>query len=82
MNKFCVNCKYQYNDRCGADGSVRHIDPVSGRTLYESTVAMRANKDMCGPGGIWFEKRPPVVRWWKEPKLFGRKLWSATPTIK
>lgn len=70
MNKFCVKCEH-YNKfgTCGSLGSVRHIDPVTGNTLYESAIAMRANESMCGYDGKWFVPKADKPTWWA-------KIWK------
>lgn len=70
-NKFCVNCEnYSKFGQCGSSGSIRHLDPVTGGTLYESAVAMRANPNMCAEEGKWFM---PKLK--NEVRFLGFKLW-------
>ena len=65
-NKFCINCKFYKNNVCGAEGSLRHVDPVNGHTLYESAIAMRANPLMCGETGEWFVGREHKETWYSK----------------
>lgn len=65
-NKYCVNCKLYKEPICGAEGSLCHVDPVSGHTLYESAIAMRANPLMCGETGNWYIKREPKQPWYNK----------------
>jgi hypothetical protein len=57
--RFCINC-HHYDTRsnvCGSQQSIRHVNPVSGKTLYESATVMRANQGMCGLDAILFIPR-------------------------
>jgi hypothetical protein len=65
ITKFCINCKHYspVSKVCGREEAVRHINPVNGKTLYESAVVMRANQILCGEQGKLFEQlevQPPV----------------------
>ena len=71
MIKICVNCDfYSKSGQCGALGSIRHIDPVTGHMLYESAVAMRANPNMCAEEGKWF-----VPKLKNEVRFLGHRIW-------
>lgn len=68
ISKFCINCaSYSArNGACGAAGAVRHVNPVNGKTLYESAEAMRANQNMCGDDAVWFSENTVITPWWKK----------------
>lgn len=68
-NKFCKDCKFYRQPRCGNEGSLRHVDPVDGHTLYESAIAMRANPLMCSEEGIWWTQADPPKTWYE--RIFG-----------
>lgn len=76
MIKICVNCDfYSKSGQCGALGSIRHIDPVTGKILYESASNMRAKEDMCSDEGKWFVEKVKPVKWYHKT-IFGISLVS------
>ena len=66
---FCKDCTYNdpRNQRCGHPTSIRYVDPVSGSTMYESNVYMRANEGMCAYEGKYFSLS-------EKPKTFIQRL--------
>ena len=57
--KFCIQCKHYapVSKVCGNSQAIRHINPVSGSTLYESAIVMRADSNQCGYEGKLFDQQ-------------------------
>jgi hypothetical protein len=77
INKFCINCQHYapVSKVCGREEAIRHINPVNGKTLYESAIVMRANKDLCGDLGHFYkqlESQPKVSHLERIKNVFKR----------
>jgi hypothetical protein len=71
-NLFCINCNHfdQRSQLCVSPSSIRHVNPVSGKTFYESATIMRANQSMCGTDATLFVPIDTTVK----PSLIQRML--------